>query len=45
MKISDEQFRIDKRSVEHLIQTIYQRCVADQTARVCSVQPLHQTLT
>jgi len=44
MEIADEQFRINERAMKHLVKTEYERGVADQSARVRSVQSLCQTL-
>jgi hypothetical protein len=45
MEITDQQLGLDKCAVEHLVETVYERFIADETADVCSVQPPHQTLT
>jgi hypothetical protein len=44
MEIADQQFRIHERAVKHLVETEYERLVADQSARVRGVQSLCQTL-
>jgi hypothetical protein len=41
MEISNQKLGIDERAMKHLVETIYQRRIADQTASVSSVQPLH----
>jgi hypothetical protein len=44
MEIADQQFRIHERAVKHLVKTEHKRLMADQSARVRSVQSLCQTL-